>query len=68
VLAGQGQGRHAVKARDRIVRQDEIHPAFLESRHKCLSRVDDLRLAGNPALDQGGCNEFCINRIVFEVK
>ncbi len=68
VLTCQGERRHPVESRDRIVRQDEIHLAFFEGRHKCLPCVDELRLAGDSALDQGGRNEFGIDRIVFEVE
>ena len=68
VLTGQGERRHAVEARDRIVRQDEVHPAFLEGRHKCLTRVDELRLTRDVALHQGGRNEFRVDRIVLEVE
>ena len=68
VLTCQGERRHAVESRDRIVRQDEIRPAFFEGRHKCLTRVDTLRLAGDVALDQGGRNEFRVDRIVLEVE
>ena len=68
VLTGQGERRHAVEARDRIVRQDEVDPAFLEGRHKCLTCVDELRLAGDAALDQGGHDQFGVDRIVLKVE
>lgn len=68
VLTRQDERRHPVESRDRIVRQDEVHLVFFEGRHKCLPRVDELRLAGDSALDQGGRNEFRIDRIVFEVE
>ena len=68
VLTCQYKRRHAVEARDRIVRQDEVHPAFLEGRHKGLTCVDDLRLAGDSALDQGGSDQLGVDRIVLKLE
>ena len=68
VLTCQNKCRHAVETRDRIVRQDEIHPAFFEGRHKCLTCVDELRLTRDVPLHQGGRNEFRVDRIILEVE
>jgi hypothetical protein len=68
MLTCQDKRCHTIEARDRIVCQDEVHPAFLESCHKCLTCVDELRLAGNVALNQGGQDEFRIDRIVLELE
>jgi hypothetical protein len=44
-----------------------IHPAF-ERATNALMRVDELRLAGDVALHQGGRNEVRVDRIVPEVE